>query len=98
MTIRSPEKVVDITPSKQRSSVKLESGEVVEGDVVVCADGCIAVGWLGRRLQLEALEEKDEVEPTGMKLFKCAPLYPSHQLYVTLTTAGRAAYLCQRNL
>ncbi|KAI8975918.1 FAD/NAD(P)-binding domain-containing protein [Trametes punicea] len=61
--------VVSIEPDLQRPYVTLASGEVVEGDVVVGADGCHMPTYHSRRIILEALGQEDKETPTGMQVF-----------------------------
>ncbi|KAI0666710.1 FAD/NAD-P-binding domain-containing protein [Trametes maxima] len=68
-TLRSECKVVKVTPDAQRPSVTLSTGEVVTGDVIIGADGCYVPEYHMRKLLLEALEEDDAEQSTGMQLF-----------------------------
>ena len=49
----------------------LETGEIVSADVIVGADGYSHPGWNTRKEVMEALEQEDEHEPTGIAVYRC---------------------------
>ena len=61
--VRCNAKVVSADLTKERPSVTLESGEKIEADVIIGADG---VNSVSRSLMIE----HDEVRPTGMVMYK----------------------------
>ena len=59
-----------IVPHEERPSVTLDSGEVLEADVLVGADGSILETHSCRRAILEALEQDGTPVPLGMSFYK----------------------------
>ncbi len=94
-TIRhGPEaEVVSVHADPQRPSVTLKSGEIVYADVVVGADGHYWSGCTRREL-MNALEQEDEHEPTGMAVYRYVRLHvlrllllSMNEMFLTLHTA-----------
>ncbi len=61
--------VVSVHADPQRPSITLKTGEIVYADVVVGADGYYSSACTRKEL-MDALEQEDEHDPTGLAVYK----------------------------
>ncbi|KAI0737655.1 hypothetical protein C8Q80DRAFT_318268 [Daedaleopsis nitida] len=69
-TLRFGEAVQSLHPHPERPAVTLQSGERVEADVILGADGRFRPGLVTLVAIMEATEQEEET-PTGMQVFQC---------------------------
>ncbi|KAH9913452.1 uncharacterized protein BXZ73DRAFT_106927 [Epithele typhae] len=68
-TLRSQCTVLSIQAHAVRPSVTLASGEIIEADVVVCADGAMWPEGSSRKWMMDALGQENVEKPTGRQAF-----------------------------